>query len=140
MSAKGDITSPDDLALDSPDGFSKMVDPCTDLACKLLATLLPNAICFFSAPGILLFLRGKYGRTTQEKRTKNRRRREGRGCEQCVEVGTKGKAILFPGETVRTIRLGGMDSGAVLGGRGMYDGVGVGFAELGGVRGCNRRR
>lgn len=97
--ARGIVTSADDLALDGPDGLSETVDPCADLARKLLFALLPNAISLFPASGILLLQRRKPSRTAQEKRTENGGRGEGRGCEQGVEIGTKSEAVLFSGET-----------------------------------------
>lgn len=66
-----DITFPDDLAFDSADGFSELIYPCTDLACKFLPTLFPNAISLLPALGILLFLRGEPGRSAEEERTED---------------------------------------------------------------------
>lgn len=66
MTAKGDITSPDDLALDGPDGFPELIDSCTDLARKFLPALFPNAVRVFPTSGILLFLWGKGGGTTEK--------------------------------------------------------------------------
>lgn len=101
-SAKRDITSPDDLALDGSDGFSELIDPCADLACKLFPAFIPGAIGLFPTSGVLLFLGGERGWPAQEKRAENGGRGEGRGCEQGVEIGAKSEAVLLSGETPTT--------------------------------------
>jgi hypothetical protein len=66
MTAKGDLTSPDDLALDGPDGFPELIDSGADLACEFLPALFPNAVGLFPASGILLFLWGDAGGSAEK--------------------------------------------------------------------------
>jgi len=111
MTGKGDITSSDDLALDGLGGFSELIDSCTDLARKFLLAFFPDAVSVFPVSRVLLFLWGKGGRTAEEERTEDGGRREGRGCEQGMEVGAKSEAVLLsrePGWRISTIRLSGV--------------------------------
>ena len=99
MTSKGDITSPDDLALDGPDGFPELIDSCTDLARKFFPALFPNTVSLFPASSVLLFLWGKAGGSAEKERAEDRRRGEGRGCEQCMEISAESEAVLLSSET-----------------------------------------